>query len=270
MKRLGFTYRTGYQFDIPVYEHYYTLKIYPRENERQQILSFAETVSYSDSHSYSFDAFGNKTVYGNIHAPHSEFGFEIQGVMLVDGTKPDTDDRLLSVLASPSSMTGKTPLLAELLERACNEAEERSCYQRAFRDMKVLEQVVYLSDYCHELLCYTPNVTNVSTDATEAARLGKGVCQDYSHILIAFLRMLHIPARYVVGFMAGEGYTHAWVEAFCEGCWYGVDPTNSKLVDDTYIKLSHGRDYNDTIVCKGHFYGNAKQSQAIQVSVYPC
>lgn len=269
MKKLVFTYRTRYLFDIPIYKHYYTLKIYPRENERQQMLSFTENVSYSDSHSYSLDAFGNKTVYGNIEAPHKEFGFEISGVMLVDSTKPDMDEKLLSVFAAPSSMTRKTPLLTKLLEEVCAEAGDRSCYKKPFQDMEKLEKVMYLSDCCHELLCYTSNVTDVSTDATAAAELGKGVCQDYSHILIAFLRMLHIPARYVVGFMAGEGFTHAWVEAFCDGCWYGVDPTNSRLVDDTYIKLSHGRDYNDTIVCKGHFYGQAKQSQEIRVSVYP-
>ena len=67
--------------------------------------------------------------------------------------------------------------------------------------------------------------------------------------------------------MMGEGYTHAWVEAWCDGCWYGVDPTNSKIVDEDYIKLSHGRDYNDTVVCKGHFYGKAQQSQEIKVQV---
>ena len=47
----------------------------------------------------------------------------------------------------------------------------------------------------------------------------------------------------------------------------GVDPTNAKLIDEGYIKLSHGRDYNDTVVCKGHFYGQAKQSQKIRVQV---
>lgn len=267
MKKLGFTYQTKYIFDIPIYEHYYTLKIFPRENDRQYMETLLEAMSYGDSHSYSLDAFGNKTVYGYMAEPHRHFGFEINGIAVVDGTKQDRDARLLSLFRAPSSMTRGSDILKDTLKKACEAAKEKSCYHKPFADMTAVEQVMYLSDYCHELLTYTPNITNVYTDATEALTLGKGVCQDYSHILISFLRILHIPARYVVGFMMGEGYTHAWVEAWCDGCWYGVDPTNSKIVDEDYIKLSHGRDYNDTVVCKGHFYGKAQQSQEIKVQV---
>lgn len=267
MKKLRFIYHTLYTFDIPIYKHHYTLKIYPRENERQHVESLVETMSYGDSHSYSMDSFGNKTVYGNIDAPHDTFGFEISGVVIVDDARPDKDSRLLSLFRAPSSMTKPAGNLRNALQQAIEQAEWKSCYCKPFKKMSEIEKVMYLSDYCHELLIYTPNVTNIYTNASEALALKKGVCQDYSHILIALLRMLHIPARYVVGFMVGEGFSHAWVEAFADGCWQGVDPTNSKLVDDTYIKLSHGRDYNDTLVCKGHFYGNAKQSQDIWVQV---
>lgn len=267
MKKLHFTYRTLYTFDSPIYDHHYTFKIYPRENERQQVVSLLESMDFGDSHSYSYDTFGNKTVYGTISAPHTRFYFDISGTAYVDGTKYETDDHLLQLFVAPSSMTKVTPLLRETLEKAKKEATGHSIFHKELEQMTDLEKSSYLSDYCHELLTYTPNVTNVFTDASHALELGKGVCQDYSHILIALLRMLHIPARYVVGFMLGEGYTHAWVEAFCGGCWHGLDPTNCKLVDEGYIKLSHGRDYNDTTVCKGHFYGEAKQNQEISVQV---
>lgn len=267
MKKLGFTYRTKYVFDTPIYEHYYTLKIFPRESGRQYMETLLETMSYGDSHSYSFDAFGNRTVYGYMEKPHEQFQFEVSGVAVVDDSKKETDDWFLSLFRSQSSMTKGSSVLSDALKRACEQAEEKSCYHKSFDELEEIEQIMYLSDYCHELLVYTPDVTNIYTDASEAVRIGKGVCQDYSHILIAFLRMLHIPARYVVGFMMGEGYTHAWVEAWCNGCWHGVDPTNSKIVDEDYIKLSHGRDYNDTIVCKGHFYGQARQTQEIRVQV---
>lgn len=268
MKKLGFTYQTRYSFDIPIYKHYYTLKIFPRESDRQYMETLFETMSYGDSHSYSLDAFGNRTVYGYMEKPHDQFQFKVSGVAVVDDTKKDTDDQFLSLFRAPSSMTRESAVLRDALKTACKMAQEQSCYHKEFDELTEIEKIMYLSDYCHVLLAYTPNVTNIYTDASEAIRLGKGVCQDYSHILIAFLRMLHIPARYVVGFMMGEGYTHAWVEAWCDGCWHGVDPTNSKIVDEDYIKLSHGRDYNDTVVCKGHFYGQAKQTQEIKVQVW--
>ena len=98
-------------------------------------------------------------------------------------------------------------------------------------------------------------------------KLKKGVCQDYAHILIALLRMMRIPARYVVGMMIGEGFSHAWVEMEADGRWYGLDPTNDVLVGENYIKISHGRDYNDCIVNKGVFTGMASQKQDISVIV---
>ena len=79
--------------------------------------------------------------------------------------------------------------------------------------------------------------------------------------------MENIPARYVVGMMLGEGASHAWVEAFCRGYWYGFDPTNNKLVNDEYIKVSYGRDSSDCPVIKGNFYGNGIQTQKEEVSV---
>ena len=76
-------------------------------------------------------------------------------------------------------------------------------------------------------------------------KLGKGVCQDYSHILIALCRKYKIPARYVVGMIIGEGATHAWVEVYYDGCWYGLDPTHNKEVDDYFIKIGGTPSYND-------------------------
>lgn len=267
MKKLEFTYQTHYTFDAPIYDHHYTLKIYPRESERQHVESLFEVVSYGDAHGYSTDGFGNKMLYGNIDAPHDSFHFKVSGVVEVDDTKQDKDNHLLGVFRTPSAMTQVTPKLFQVLNEAANQAKEKSCYGKEFDEMTALEKMLYLSDYCHELLEYKQNVTNIYTSASEALELGEGVCQDYAHILIAFLRMTGIPARYVVGMMLGEGYTHAWVEAYYDGCWHGMDPTNCRLVDETYIKLSHGRDYNDTLVCKGHFYGKVQQMQDIQVSV---
>lgn len=267
MKKLRFTYQTVYTFDQPIYNHHYTLKIYPRNSQRQKVLALTETMDFGDCHSYSVDSFGNKSVYGRIEAPHKDFAFQISGQVVVDGASKDTDTHLLSLFRMPSVMTRSSAILRDAIEEVTKEAEIHSCFHTELRLMTDIQKATYLSDYCYSLLEYTPNATDIHTDASHALKLGKGVCQDYAHILIALLRLIHIPARYVVGFMMGEGYTHAWVEAFCDGQWIGLDPTNCRLVDETYIKLSHGRDYLDTIVCKGHFYGIANQEQDILVQV---
>ena len=67
--------------------------------------------------------------------------------------------------------------------------------------------------------------------------------------------------------MLGEGKSHAWVEVFSGNRWTGLDPTNSQVAGDYYIKIAHGRDYRDCLVNHGIFTGNVVQSQEISVSV---
>ncbi len=116
-------------------------------------------------------------------------------------------------------------------------------------------------------MTYTPGVTNIYTDAINAFALKKGVCQDYTHIMLSMLKYRGIPSRYVAGMMVGEGATHAWVEVFYKGFWVGVDPTNDRIVNEDYFKLAHGRDYNDCIIDKGVFTGNCNQKQKVRVRV---
>ena len=80
-------------------------------------------------------------------------------------------------------------------------------------------------------------------------------------------RAAHIPARYVNGFIEGEGATHAWVEVYDDGAWWGIDPTHNRPIEWGYIKLSHGRDAEDCPVNRGVFTGAASQTAEIRVIV---
>jgi len=62
----------------------------------------------------------------------------------------------------------------------------------------------------------------VDSPIDEAIVSGKGVCQDFTHTMIALLRHVRIPARYVSGYLfrgredhdrSTPDATHAWVEA---------------------------------------------------------
>ncbi|MCD8013580.1 MAG: transglutaminase family protein [Lachnospiraceae bacterium] len=119
----------------------------------------------------------------------------------------------------------------------------------------------------YENFSYVPGVTDVRTTAEEAMALGRGVCQDYAHILLSLCRMQKIPCRYVVGMLIGEGKSHAWVEVCSGGHWYALDPTNNLIVDDQHIKISAGRDYHDCIVSQGVFVGRTTQTQTVAVRV---
>ena len=114
---------------------------------------------------------------------------------------------------------------------------------------------------------YLPKTTDVNTTAEEAFVQGYGVCQDYAHIYISFLHMAGIPARYVTGFIVGEGESHAWVEVLCNDKWYGFDPTHNRRVNDEYIKIGIGRDAKDCMINRGIMHGGGLHTQKVTVQV---
>ena len=87
------------------------------------------------------------------------------------------------------------------------------------------------------------------------------------HVFLALARLYGIPCRYVSGLPFGEGATHAWVEIWQNGLWYGLDPTRGCLADEGYIKLNVGRDFNDCPIERGVFRGQADQLQTTYMKV---
>ena len=99
---------------------------------------------------------------------------------------------------------------------------------QAFPRSTAQGQALALSAWVYQHMRYQPGITQPATTAAEALTLGQGVCQDYAHILLALCRAAHIPARYVNGFIEGEGATHAWVEVYLDGLgWIPVEVTGS-------------------------------------------
>ena len=75
-----------------------------------------------------------------------------------------------------------------------------------------LEAAGQICALAHRSLEYADGVTSVTTTAAEALALGRGVCQDSAHVMLALCHLAGLPARYVSGHLIGQGGTHAWVE----------------------------------------------------------
>ena len=124
---------------------------------------------------------------------------------------------------------------------------------------------------------YVAGATNAMTHANEAIRKRTGVCQDFAHAMVALCRSLKIPARYVSGYfydstrnhsLRGSEASHAWVEVYTGAAgWVGLDPTNRKVIDNTYIILAIGRDYRDVAPVIGSYYGRGGSALNIHVQV---
>lgn len=227
----------------------------------------------SDCERYDVDAYGNQVITGQNKQPHDCFTVCVKGKAVLTGSQHEDESYSLQqhMYKYPSKYTHPGPALKafheKLTEEICIRVPIGKEYHVVMRQESAYKKAVRYMNRLYEHFVYEKGVTTTATTAEEAMALGRGVCQDYAHILLALLRMDQIPARYVVGMLTGEGYSHAWVEVYSAGKWFGLDPTNNLLVSDDHIKISNGRDYEDCTISRGVFFGGSGQQQEIAVKV---
>ena len=68
--------------------------------------------------------------------------------------------------------------------------------------------------------------------------------------------------------MRGSGASHAGIELMVNGSgWFGLDPTNNRVVDDNYVIIGSGRDYRDVAPITGTYFGRLPDSLQVNVTV---
>ncbi|MEO6017903.1 MAG: transglutaminase family protein [Polaromonas sp.] len=143
-----------------------------------------------------------------------------------------------------------------------------------------------LMERIHASMTYESESTEVSTPALEALQQGKGVCQDFAHIMVACCRAMGLPARYVSGYLltkpppgqprlVGSDASHAWASVYCPGAgnaagqWLDFDPTNNRAPGEDYVTLATGRDFLDVSPMRGVIRGGAQHILDVAVTVEP-
>ena len=257
MRRLRYSYHMQLMFEQPVNRHHFKLRCFPLDDERQKISDEHIEIYPAHFSSKVMDSFGNKCIYGTAEQNHDHFSVDVTGLAKID---------INGRLTAESQKAGIFKYETELT-RAGNSIRE---FHRSFEPMNWMndyERAVYMMGRLYDEYWYSPGVTGITTSAEEAFSLGRGVCQDYAHILLALCRLERIPCRYVAGMIPGEGATHAWTEVYDSGVWKPVDPTHNRECDDTYIKISSGRDAQDCAINQGVFYGGGRQTQEVKAVV---
>ena len=132
----------------------------------------------------------------------------------------------------------------------------------------------------HKDFKYAPQSTEINTPTWEAFEKRQGVCQDFSHILIAGIRSLGLSAKYVSGYLLtqpppgekklrGSDASHAWTSVYCPGIpgdWLELDPTNNMIASSSHIRLAFGRDFGDVSPLRGVIRGGGDHEMMVGVT----
>lgn len=246
MKRLCFTYDLTLSFSLPVSRHTFLFRFAPASDENQQLWGVDCVCQPQARLPMTLDAFGNRCLLGHIEEEHQALNLYVRGDAVVRGEPLRAPCPAFYAMETP--LTAADKRIAALSEGLSGSAEDIA--------LQTAERI-------HGQVTYRQGVTNEQTTAWEALTLGAGVCQDMAHLLLSALRARHIPARYVAGLIPGEGETHAWVEVYDGARFIGVDPTHLRLADDTYLRVSAGRDSRDCAINRGVFAGGAQQTMHV-------
>ena len=255
--------------------------MHPRSDSSQHCLAFSLSVSprcrvfsYRDHH-------GNNVQHFDIPGEHNQLVIvaeslvEQQIQMNVPAfLSPDAWGDLDALIETgdygemllPSTFAMPTPTLLEL-------AKKLNVVRRDDPLMVVHE----LNKSIYEYFEYVPRSTRVDSPIDVAIESHQGVCQDFAHTMIALLRHIGIPARYVSGYLyrgredhdrSTPDATHAWVEVLLPHYnWVGFDPTNDLIAYNRHIRTAVGRDYADVPPTHGIFRGKTDSELYVAVQV---
>ena len=280
MRAYDLVHRTTYEYDEPVTDSYGAAALTPRDLPDQRLLSTTLDVDPApvdgDVHT---DYFGNTARYFAITTDHRRLVVTCRSTLEVSRVAPDLatlprpswEQVAAAVRACDAAACGTDPAgLVGLLEMVLPSrhvrpgAEVLAWAEPSFAPGRPLVDVV--ADLAHRIraeLAYRTGATTVTTTQTQLLDQRAGVCQDFAHLAIAALRGHGLPARYASGYLEtrprpgrpklrGADASHAWLSAWIPGFgWLEIDPTNDKLVDDHYVVLGWGRDYDDVPPLRG-------------------
>ncbi len=272
---------TRFRYSRPISESIMETRMHPRSDSNQHCLTFSLSVSPRCRVFTYRDHLGNNIQHFDIPGEHTQLVIIAESVVeqqplpdVPSFLSPDAWSALDDLIEAgdywemllPSFFAAETPALVEL-------ASKLGVARRDDPLMLVHE----LNQRLYEYFEYVPRSTRVDSPIDEAILSGKGVCQDFAHTMIALLRHVRIPARYVSGYLyrgredhdrSTPDATHAWVDVLLPHLgWVGFDPTYNLIAHHRHIRTAIGRDYYDVPPTHGIFRGRTDSELYVAVQV---
>jgi transglutaminase-like putative cysteine protease len=272
---------TRFTYEASISQSVMEARMQPRTDLTQRCIRFGLSTTPPSRVKMYQDHDGNIVHHFNIPGRHSRLTVTAEAFVECRAPEPLPADlgvdawvRLDSATPSgrfwdelhPSPFAHRTPLLDELAKEI-----------GLARGNDPLDTVRRLMTDVHTRFEYSPKSTRVDSPIDDALSSRRGVCQDFAHVLIALVRRLGIPCRYVSGYLfqqpdgdarSADGATHAWVEAWLpELEWVGFDPTHNTTTGERHIRVAVGRDYADVPPTRGVFKGSSAMKSELAVGV---
>ena len=269
-------------YSEPVRRCTMSLCLQPLQAPGQRLVSFSVVTTPPARLTTETDPFGNTRHVLTLHQDHDVL--EVVSTSEVEmAPRPDLPERLgmstwdevRTMGADPKwwDFTGASPVarpspaLSEFVTGLGVEPQDDP-----------LADLMALSEALNDAFEYLPGVTSVDSTIDEFLASGRGVCQDYTHVMVAIARSWGVPTRYVSGYLyvtdPGPGQpgsafgaaTHAWAETRLPHLgWIGLDPTNRTLADHNYVRIAVGRDYRDVPPTRGVIEGGGESRLEVAV-----
>lgn len=273
-------HRTEYRYSASATDSVNEIKLYPRDSKKQKCASAIISILPASRPRPYLDLYGNRSHHVEVPQQHKRLVVESRIRIHTDRALEIKDYPYGVAMASLRALAGREnchPFLQNSPYVDLNPGIWRQAVDIQGGSTDVFQTSYAIMEHIFREFDYQPGATVVSTHANEVIRRKVGVCQDFAHAMVAYCRCLRIPARYVSGYffdatrdhsLRGSEATHAWVEVYVDGHgWIGLDPTNNKVVDDTYIVLAVGRDYSDVAPVSGNYFGGGTSTLIVHVAV---
>jgi len=263
--RIRIAHETTYSYSEPAKSAIQMLRLTPRSHDGQTVLSWGIDVDCEARLIRREDWYGNITHSLFVTGPVSQITLKVTGEI-------ETVDTAGIVRGGVERFPEIFYLRETPLSRA-DAAIRKFTESVAGRFSNPLDQGHAIMSGLSERLRFDTDATHSATTAMEAFGAGHGVCQDFTHVFLAAVRSLRLPARYVSGYLHKPGEAvqeagHAWAEAYvAELGWVSFDPTNNVSTTEHYVRLATGLDYLDAAPVRGSYYGMTREALDVRLRI---
>jgi len=283
--RFDLAYHTTFRYSEAVTESQNEVRAAPATDDHQLVQSYridttprARILRYTDAWGTHVDTFG-------VRDAHEHLVVAVQASVQTRPRPTWAATAALAALDDPAFINQHWEFLQPTRHTTAGKAVQSIGHGCATQASDVRDAVSCMVQWVGSELRYETGATAIGVTTDEVLERRSGVCQDYSHLLVALCRANGIPARYVSGYFFAAGddasaagddvalrtvqvQTHAWVEVAVPGAgWWAVDPTNQQPVGERHITIGRGREYDDVPPFRGVYTGEAEAEVTATVTI---